>query len=116
SNTYQRTSMRTDPSQDEPTLFARVAMKGMTAEQLFDSLCQATGYRDGQRGAVQQQIVFPGQGSPRAEFMAKFGNSPDKKTETQTSILQALAMMNGQFMAGVTSIERSKTLSAILDS
>jgi hypothetical protein len=116
SQTYQRSSIRTDASQDEPSLFARMSLKGMTAEQLFDSLCQATGYRDGQRGAVMPQVVFPGQGSARAEFMAKFSNSVDKKTEVQKSILQALAMMNGQFMAGVTNVQNSKSLAAILDS
>lgn len=116
SQTYQRTSVRTDPSQDEPTLFARMPLKGLTAEQLFDSLCQATGYRDGQRGQVMPQVVFPGQGSARADFMAKFGNSVDRKTETQKSILQALAMMNGQFMTGVTNVQNSKTLAAVLDS
>jgi len=116
SQTYQRSSLRTDASQDEPTLFARMALKGMNGEQLFDSLCQATGFRDGQRGVAMPQVVFPGQNNPRAEFLAKFGNSVDKKTEVQKSILQALAMMNGQFMAGVTSVQNSKSLGAIIDS
>ncbi len=115
SETYQRTSMRFEAGQDEPTLFARMALKGLTAEQFFDSLCQATGYRDNLSNQYQQPIVIAGQGSPRAEFLARFGNSVDRKTETQTTILQALAMMNGRFMTDVTSVERSKTLSAVID-
>lgn len=115
SEAYQRTSARTDPAQSDPTLFAHMALKGLTAGQLFDSLCQATGYRDGQGNQFQQQVFVAGQGSPRAEFLAKFGNSVDKKTEVQTSILQALAMMNGRFIADVTSIERSNTLAAVIE-
>src|SRR5262249_27583586 len=47
SQAYQRTSAVTDPAQSEqPRLFARMALRGMTPEQLFDSLAQATGYRD----------------------------------------------------------------------
>jgi len=115
SETYQRTSASTAPGQDDPTLFAKMNLKGMTAEQLFDSLCQATGFRDGQRNVVGQQIVIAGQGTPRAEFLAKFGNAVGKKTETETTILQALAMMNGRFMADVTSVERSRTLAAVVE-
>ncbi len=41
---YQLSSDATSTtSQDDPRLFARMAVKGMTADQLFDSLAQATG-------------------------------------------------------------------------
>src|SRR5690606_23043990 len=46
SKTYQRTSALTHESQKEPRLFARMAVRGLTAEQLFDSLARATGYQD----------------------------------------------------------------------
>src|SRR5262249_16180344 len=45
SRVYQLTSARTHPSQDDPRLFGRMAIRGLTAEQLFDSLALATGYR-----------------------------------------------------------------------
>ena len=44
SRAYQLTSARTDKSQDDPTLFARMPLRGLTGEQLFDSLATATGY------------------------------------------------------------------------
>jgi hypothetical protein len=114
SKTYQRTSARTDASQEDLRLFARVPLKGLTAEQVFDSLATATGYREeaGAAGAV----FFPGFGSARAEFLTKFANPVDRRTEHQTSILQALALMNGQFVADATSLGRSETLAAVLDS
>jgi hypothetical protein len=113
---YQLSSGMTDPSQMDPRLFARMSVKGLTAEQFFDSLALATGY--GEREPVNQD--FDGMGnatSPKAEFLAKFSNFADKRTEFQTSILQALALMNGKVVADMTSddINRSKALAAIED-
>jgi hypothetical protein len=113
SETYQRQSAQTDPGQDEPRLFAKMAVKGLTAEQLFDSLAVATGYRE---PPTAPGVRFAGlnANTPRAEFLAKFA-STDRKTEPQTSILQALALMNGRFIGDVTSLDRSETLAAVLD-
>jgi hypothetical protein len=83
----------------------------MSPEQLFDSVVQATGYRDmtpvSQRGFAQ--------GTVRGEFLSKFA-SQEHRTETHTSILQALYLMNGRFVADVTSAERSELLAAVADS
>jgi hypothetical protein len=43
SDDYQRTSRLTDRSQSDPRAFARMNVKGLSAEQLFDSLATATG-------------------------------------------------------------------------
>lgn len=112
SRTYQRTSRITDSSQDDLHLFCRMPLKGLSPEQIFDSLAIATGYR----GAP----VAPGNfnrfdGGVRAQFLIKFANSSDKRTEYHTSILQALALMNGKLIADATSLERSETLAALLD-
>jgi hypothetical protein len=112
SRTYQLSSTCTDATQNEPRLFARMAVKGLTPEQLFDSLVTATGYRDPTRANPRG---FVGPNTPRGEFLAKFA-SQDKRTETHTSILQALALMNGKFIADATSISNSETLAAVLDS
>jgi hypothetical protein len=111
---YQRTSLVTQRGQEAPRLFARMNLKGLTGEQLFDSLAIATGYRGNQAfgGPV---FFFPGNNNPRAEFLSKFANPVDRKTEYQTSILQALALMNGKFVADATSLERSEILAAVVD-
>src|ERR1700691_43035 len=44
SKTYQITSAKTHASQDNPRLFARMNVRGMSPEQLFDSITEATGY------------------------------------------------------------------------
>lgn len=111
SRTYQRGSRMTDSSQEDPHFFGRMPLKGLTAEQIFDSLAVATGYRG--------TPVVPGNfnrfDGVRSEFLTKFANSSDKRTEYQTSILQALALMNGKFIADATSLERSETLAALID-
>jgi hypothetical protein len=111
SETYQLTSARTDPTQDEPHLYARMPVKGLTPEQLFDSLSLATGYREARLPTGPFVINA---NTPRAEFLAKFATQ-DKRTESQTSILHALALMNGRFVADATSVERSEALAGVLD-
>ena len=39
----------------------------------------------------------------------------DKRTEPHTSILQALLLMNGKFVADATSVDRSELLAGVLD-
>ena len=113
SKAYQLSSRLTDPSQGESRTFARMNVKGLSAEQLFDSLAMATGYRD---PTPQNQRRFNGfgGGGVRGEFLVKFA-STEKRTERQTSILQALTLMNGRFINDQTSLDRSETLAAIAD-
>ena len=51
---YQRTSASTTPGQDDPRLFARMAAKGLTGEQLFDSLILATGFQGGDGAQIRR--------------------------------------------------------------
>jgi hypothetical protein len=110
---YRRTSARTDPGQDDPKLFAKMAVKALTGEQLYDSLVLATGVREG-----------GGRASPRDQFLARFAPG-GKPSEPETSIPQALALMNGRVVAdaaagpavtaaaelpGLTPAERVETL------
>ena len=106
---YQLSSRQTDPSQSSHRHFARMNVKAMTAEQLFDSLALATGYVGNQD---LQRRRFGG--GPRNDFLTKFA-STEKITERQTSILQALTLMNGQFVNQQTSVDRSQFLAAIAD-
>src|SRR5206468_1308203 len=60
------------------------------------------------------RIKFYNNNSPRAAFLTRFANQADKATESQTSILQALALMNGKLVADATSLDRSETLAAVV--
>ncbi|HTU90460.1 MAG TPA: DUF1549 and DUF1553 domain-containing protein [Gemmataceae bacterium] len=108
SRAYQLSSLAANKGQDDPRQFARMPLRGLSAEQLFDSIAQATGYRE----TANPNPRFFGNPGVRGRFLTKFANTSDKPTEVQTSILQALSMMNGQ----VTDLRHSETLEALLDS
>ena len=100
-NAYQRTSARTHASQDETHLAARMTVKALTGEQLFDSFVMATGHRDtGERGNARQQ------------FLTRFALA-GPISEPETSVQQALTIMNGRVVAQAADPEQSPALIAI---
>lgn len=115
SETYQRASQRGRASQEENRLFTNMTVRGLTGDQMLDSIIQATGLRDsGPTAPTPIQVDPRVAGGLRGEFLARF-TSQDKPAEYQTSILQALMLMNGRLMAETTDLDRSETLSAIAD-
>ncbi|HUY31515.1 MAG TPA: DUF1549 and DUF1553 domain-containing protein [Pirellulales bacterium] len=112
SRAYQLTSRTDFGGTDDPSAFARMPLRRMTPEQLYDSLVEATGFRD--TTPRQQGAVF-GVETGRAAFQAKFADQSARRSEAQTSILQALALMNGTFVADATDLQRGGTLAAVAD-
>jgi hypothetical protein len=112
SETYQRTSRRTDASQDTPRTFARMPVRAMSPEQIFDSLAQATGYL--QPFNPEEALDFNNDPA-RQEFLETFANDSESTTERQSTILQALTLMNGSFVASATDVAPSQTLAAIAE-
>jgi hypothetical protein len=108
---YQRTSKGTDRTQDDPRLFARMNVKGLSPEQLFDSLAQATGFREEVPVAARAAFGVSAD-SPRGQFLAKFAGGA-QRTDAQTSILQALTLMNGAWMTRQTDPQQGETLVAV---
>ena len=112
SQTYLLSSRRTDASQETPRTFARMPVRAMMPEQIFDSLAQAVGYR--QPFDPEQPINFNND-QARQEFLENFKNESDAPTERGSTILQALQLMNGTFIAGATDLADSQTLAAVID-
>jgi hypothetical protein len=123
SDAYQRTSAidaSTKPPTGQQRLFDRMAIKRMSPEQLFDSLAQATGYREPAAPRNDLPVVY--RGGARSEFLALFASAAAPRTDAQLSIPQALALMNGQLTAGaltgqndlVTMLARSAGLDGLL--
>jgi hypothetical protein len=113
SQAYQRGSAVTHPSQKDPRLFARMPLRGLSPEQLFDSLAVATEYQD-TSPADPLAALRGGGGSPRAQFLAKFA-AQEQKTDYQTSILQALYLMNNDFITDRTSAKKNRTLATLAE-
>jgi Protein of unknown function (DUF1549)/Protein of unknown function (DUF1553) len=95
---YNLSSVAT-PSESTGLLFASMPVRGLAASQLFDSLTQATGSE---------------QGDARARFLELFSSRTDRPVEAETTIIEALAMMNGTYIEGATSPEASQALGAII--
>jgi hypothetical protein len=112
SRTYQLTSTLSDDSQKDPRLFARMNLRGMTPEQLYDSLAEATGH--GSNNPLNPGLSRGTLNSMRSQFVARFPSSTSR-TQTQISILQALYFMNGKLTADAATLERNKTLRCIAE-
>jgi hypothetical protein len=111
---YQRTSSSTGADRQETAYYARMPVRGLTPEQLFDSVAEATEYQE-PPGMAPQQFVFNAQQSPRQQFLGKFAGQ-DRKAEAHTSILQALFLMNGKFLNERTRLDTNKSLQTIASS
>jgi Protein of unknown function (DUF1549)/Protein of unknown function (DUF1553) len=114
SRAYQLTSAGTHQSQGDLTLFARMPLRGLTPEQLFDSVAMATGYRDSGGGDDLISGLLGGNRSARSEFLTRFAQA-ERPRDTQVSILQALTLMNGKVTAAATLPDKSETLAAVAE-
>lgn len=111
-NVYQLSSRQTHASQQDPVHFARAVLRGLTPEQLFDSLAEAIGYYQPYRS---DNPFVVDTNSPRAQFLDLFRDSAESPLDRETTILQALAMMNGDFIENATSLDDSQTLKAVAE-
>jgi hypothetical protein len=112
---YALASKQSDASQADSRLFARMAVRGLTAEQLYDSILEVVGPDGLPQTAPPPNGFAPGVFNRRGEFLTRFPPQ-EKRTEVQTSILQALYLMNGKFMEEVTDPQRNRTLGTIIES
>jgi hypothetical protein len=111
SRTYQLSSELHGP-QAEPQAFARMPVRGLTADQFYDSVLMAVGTRE---TMDRRQRLFSFGPGGRQDIMEKFA-SQDRPTEYQTSIPQALTLMNNQLIATATHPDRGQLLGAVVNS
>jgi hypothetical protein len=94
---YQRSSVARGDTDEDVRVFARMPVRALAPEQVFDVLAQATG--------------IP---AATPELAARFARQQtEKPTEVQASILQALTLMNGKLIDDATGLEKSATLAAV---
>ena len=112
SDVYQRSSIQTHASQDDTEMFARAAVRGLTPEQFFDSLAEAVGFYQPYRSENPFVINTD---SPRGRFIELFRTDAESALDHRSTILQALAMMNGDFIGDATDVKESRTLRAVTE-
>ncbi len=109
---YQLTSRSTIGGDDRGELFARMAIKSLTADQLYDCLIEAMRRRE---------VLVPG--SPyaanrsfdptRQTFLAKFRAPRQGATEYEGGVPLALTLMNGATIRQATDLSQSDLLLAL---
>ena len=121
SQAYQLSSRQSDPGQANPRLFARRVVRRLTASQLWDSLVEAA-YWNPLAARVDPSFPVSPFGTPtsslaqqRQAFLEKFRDPASRPVEAETSVLQALALMNGETTARLTQLHSSPMLQIILD-
>ncbi len=88
-----------NPSSSATPLFASMPVRGLSPGQLFDSLTQATGSEAPEA---------------RARFLELFASREERSVEAETTIVQALTMMNGAFIDDATNPATGRVLGALL--
>jgi len=83
---------KTNDKPEDESFFARMLLKAMSPEQLFDSLMTATQAKVGQAKATKAKL--------REDWLAKliqnFGDDEGNETSFNGTVIQALLLMNGQ--------------------
>ncbi len=113
---YQRSSGGPElATKEDYHLFLRMPIRSLTPEQIYDSIVVAT-HLDQQQtysGDMRFNPGLPfGANTPRGQFLAKFGTQ-ERRYDPQTSILQALFMMNGKFMTERTKAESNDDIGTL---
>ncbi len=107
---YARSSAwHSDGPEPPPELFARMAMKNLSPEQLYDCLSAATRRTP---AALAREGEFDVDAARQA-FLAKFEGAPASSVEFSSGIPQALTLMNGAEIRSATDLETSGLLIAL---
>ena len=108
SKAYQLSSVLPQGGSSDTRLFARSAVRGLTGEQLFDSLRVAAGLPPVRPDLDPASVV-----QAKKQFSEKF--RIERAGTAQRSILQSLSLMNGKLMADMTDVAKTPTLRAVAD-
>ncbi|MFO1094294.1 MAG: DUF1549 and DUF1553 domain-containing protein [Planctomycetaceae bacterium] len=113
SRAYNLSSRQTDPSQADSRQFARMAVKGLSSNQVYDSFVQATGCFE--PFALVNPYVFGRQDTPRQRLAELFADQGTTPMDRPTTILQSLAVMNGDFVSRETQLDDSRLLRSVAE-
>ena len=107
---YQLSSSSSPGDDQRPEIFARMAIKSLTAEQLYDCLLEAMRKREGNQLTNQRGGFAVNGGQLRQTFLLKFRAPTQGATEYEAGIPQALTLMNGSLIRDATDLQQSDIL------
>ncbi len=103
---YQLSAVAQEDVPSDPRLFARMPVRGLTGEQLYDSLRTAAG--------LPPERADTGRGlglEARKRFAAQF--HVERPVSAERSITQALSVMNGRLTTDLTDPAKNPTLGGV---
>jgi hypothetical protein len=98
----------TAAAKSDPRLFARMPIRGLTGEQLYDSLRTAAGLPP-ERADTDRGLGL----EARKRFAARF--HVERPVSAERSITQALSLMNGRLTTDLTDPAKNPTLGGVVD-
>jgi hypothetical protein len=107
---YQRTSRTPGDTVLPQELFANMAIKTLSAEQLYDCLARALMQEPGQEGPFAARGAF---NPRRLAFAAQMQMRGQNPTEYEAGVLQALTLLNGAQVDAASSLEQSALLAGL---
>lgn len=110
---YQRSSKSSPGAEERPELFARMAIKNLTADQLYDCLAEATRRLEPVSALPTPTTGFRSIDQKRQAFLTKFAAPGQAPTEYSSGIPHALSLMNGQLVREATDLAKSDILIAL---
>lgn len=99
-------------AEDTAHLYVRMAVKSLTAEQLYDCLMEAMRKRE-QAVAAGQSAGNRTSAPSRQQFLNQFRAPTQGRTEFQAGIPQALTLMNGNVIREATDLAQSDLLAQL---
>jgi hypothetical protein len=112
SQAYQRTSCAHGDQQPDARLFAQMAVKPLTPDQFYDSLCR-TLMPTTARTSTDRPDSPPGVDPLRQEFLLKLQSPDVGGTEYASGVVQALALINGSETEAASNPNRGSLLAAL---
>ena len=106
---YQLSSAQERFEAHDERLFARSIVRGLSGEQLYDSLRIAAGLPSEREDLDPQNAL-----RERNRFAERF--RVERAANAQRSILQSLSLMNGTMTSELTDVDKSPTLRAVSES
>lgn len=110
SDTFGRSSAAADLDPGNLRLFGHFPIQGLSPEQLYDSLTVVLAQST---GAIGRETPFGLRGG-RSQFLETFAVS-GRQTESPTTILQALTLMNGDQVGSATTAKSGRLLGVVVN-
>ncbi len=113
SEAYQLSSRADVEEPSQTLLFARMNLKSMTADQLYDCIAVSTQNAAMSLESTENGALARFSNTSRQAFIVQFQAPPGERTNYHAGIPQALTLLHGQIIHGATDLETSGLLKSL---